>query len=334
VRQRKLAPVLAALLSAAVCAPVALALKAVHTHGGRLSAHVAIRQRIFRHRSHRGNRSPAAFAHESIIGGTPAADGSFPSLAYIVDVQGKYVYQCTGTVVAPSLILTAGHCAENMRNGVVNKAAGYRVVTGAVDPMMAQPSVSTVLGVIVYPGLARRVDDGDAALLVLSAPTTAPAITLATSSDMGHLRAGSPAVIAGWGITSYEQRLPTERLQSASTAVQGRRWCTTNAPPFYAKHEICTITPPNDATGACAGDSGGPLLAQPATGGEPIEIGIAVHVYGRCSTRRPSVFVSISSISSWVHTWIEAYKLPPAPAPPPPPLPPVPSPPSPVPLTP
>jgi secreted trypsin-like serine protease len=312
----KLAPVLAVLLSAAVCAPVAVALKAVHTDGGRRGA------------------SATAFAHESIIGGIPAADGTFPSLAYIVDVRGRYVYQCTGTVVAPSLILTAGHCAENMKTGVVNRPAGYRVVTGTVDPMMPEASVSTVLGVVVYPGLVRKVDDGDAALLVLSTPTTAPPITLATTSDMGRFSAGSPAVIAGWGITSYEQRLPTERLQSASTAVQGRKWCTTNAPPFYAKNEICTITAPSYATGACAGDSGGPLLAQRPTGGEPVQIGIAVHVYGRCSTRRPSVFVSIGSISSWVHTWIDAYKLPPSPAPSPTPPPPAPSPTSPVPLSP
>jgi secreted trypsin-like serine protease len=327
----KLALVLTVLLSTAVCAPVAVALKAVHTDDGRQRAHDAMRQDVVRHLRHRGNTGASTFAHESIIGGIPAADGTFPSLAYIVDVQGKYVYQCTGTVVAPSLILTAGHCAENMKTGVVNKSAGYRVVTGTVDPTMPEASVSTVLGVIVYPGLVRRVDDGDAALLVLSTPTTAPPITLATASNMGRFSAGSPAVMAGWGITSYEQRLPTERLQSASTAVQGRKWCTTNAPPFYAKNEICTITPPSYATGACAGDSGGPLLAQRPTGGKPIQIGIAVHVYGRCSTRRPSVFVSIGSISSWVHTWIDAYKLPPPPPAPPPPL--APSPPSPVPLS-
>ena len=313
--QHKLALVLPALLSAAACTLVAVAVRAVHSDG--------VRQ---------GTRATAR-AHESIIGGAPAADGSFPSLAYIIDVQGRYVYQCTGTVVAPSLILSAGHCAENIKTGVVGQPSGYRVVTGTVDPAMPGPSISTVLGVIVYPGLVRRVDDGDAALLVLSSPTTAPAIPLATTSDMGRLPAGSPAVMAGWGLTSYEQRPPTERLQTASTAVQGRKWCTANAPPFYAKNEICAIAPPSYATGACAGDSGGPLLAQPASGAEQIQIGIAIHVYGRCSTRRPTVFVSVDSISAWVRTWIDAYKVPPPAPSSPPPLPPLPSPPSPVPLS-
>lgn len=277
-----------------------------------------------------GTTDPQPFAHASIIGGSSAPDGTFPSLAYVVDVQGRYVYQCTGTVVAPSLILTAGHCAENMRTGVVNSPLGYRVVTGAVDPTSPTATVSPVLGVIVYPGLVRKVDEGDAALLVLSNPVTTPPVTLATRSYARRLRGGSPAVMAGWGITSYAQRLPTERLQSADTVVQGRRWCRANARPFYVKNEICTISPPSYATGACAGDSGGPLLARRPTG-QQIQIGIAVHVYGRCSTRRPSVYVSTGAISSWVHTWIAAYKLPPVSSPRVPP--PVPSPPTPVPLS-
>jgi secreted trypsin-like serine protease len=252
---------------------------------------------------------PDTFA---VVGGAPAQEGTFPSLAYVVDMQGRYVYQCTGTVVAPSLILTAGHCAEDLKSGVVNGASGYRVVTGTVDPMLPGAAVSTVLGVIVYPWFVRRVDDGDAALLVLSTPTQAPPIALAHASDMRSFSGGSPAVIAGWGITSFEQKLPTEALRFADTVVQPRRWCKRNARPFYAKSEICTIAPPSYATGACSGDSGGPLLAQRPTG-EAVQIGIAVHVYGRCSTRRPSVFVSVASISLWVHTWIAAYKVSPPP---------------------
>jgi secreted trypsin-like serine protease len=339
-RSSALALAFAAVTSATVCAPAVGAPKAVHPlaavhqltgkqHGDRVARHLT-HARV----GHGGHMNRRAFAHESIIGGTSAQDGSFPSLAYVIDIQGRYAYQCTGTVVAPNLILTAGHCAEDMRTGVVNKPSGYRVVTGALDPMAPGGSVSTVLGVIVYPGLLRRVDAGDAALLVLSSPVTAPAIALATSSEAGHLQAGSAAVMAGWGITSFDQRLPTERLRSATTVLQGRKWCAANAPPFYPKSELCTITPPSYATGACAGDSGGPLLSRAPAGGEFVQIGIAVHVYGRCSTRRPSVFVSAGSIASWVHTWIDAYKPPPSSPPPPSPAPALePAPPSPVPLS-
>jgi secreted trypsin-like serine protease len=259
---------------------------------------------------------PPAVAHAAIIGGAVAQAGAFPSLAYVVDFQGQFAYQCTGTVIAPSLILTAAHCAENMQNGATFSPSGFRVVTGAVDPLQPGDSVSTILGVIVYPGLERKVDNGDVALLVLSTPTSAPPIALATRAQTKHLAGGMAATIVGWGKTAYEQTSLTEQLQSAATVVQARKWCRRNAPPFYPRSEICTIAPPSYTTGVCQGDSGGPLLAS-GPNGETIEIGVADHVYGRCSTHHPSVFESVGSIDAWLQTWIAAYKRPTAPPAPP-----------------
>ena len=252
----------------------------------------------------------------AIIGGTTAQTGMFPSLAYVVDFQGQLAYQCTGTVIAPSLVLTAGHCAENIQTGAPFSPSGFRVVTGAVDPLQPGDLVSRVLGVIVYPGLERKVDNGDVALLVLSTPTSAPPIALASPKQAKRLIAGAATTIVGWGKTAFEQTTLTEQLQSAATVVQARKWCRRNAPPFFARSEICTITPPSYATGVCQGDSGGPLLAI-GPSGEAIEVGVADHVYGRCSTRHPSVFASVGLIYPWVQTWIAAYRRPTTPPAPP-----------------
>lgn len=303
----KLLGVLAVLLGACDSAPPA---QALHAAGGQHPARDAAPRRA----PARGHATPyaSAPARAAIIGGAPAQAGTFTSLAFILDVRGKIVGQCTGTVVAPDLVLTAGHCAENMKTGVPNKASGYSVVTGSLDWAKAGGQVSKVSGVLVYEGFHRRVDNDDAALLVLSTPTTAPPIALASASDMGQFQSGAAAMIAGWGRTFFRQKLPTEDLLWANTVVQGHRWCRRNAPPFYAASEICTIDPPHYATGACEGDSGGPLVGT-GPAGEPMQIGITVHGYAKCSTRRPSVFTRVDLISSWVHTWIEAYKSPPPP---------------------
>jgi trypsin len=262
------------------------------------------------------HRGPSA--HTAIIGGTPAQVGTFPSLAYVVDFQGTIAYQCTGTLISPSLVLTAGHCAENMQTGAPFSPSGYRVVIGAVEPLTPGLPVSTVLGVIVYPRLNRKADSGDAALLVLSAPTTAPPVALASASFVKNLAGGAPATIVGWGRTSFEQSTLTEHLQSGATAVQGGKWCKHNAPPFFPRKEICTISPPDYSTGLCEGDSGGPLLVS-GPSGEPVDVGVADHVYDRCSTQRPSVFSSVGAISSWLQTWVAAYThVPPPPNPSPP----------------
>jgi secreted trypsin-like serine protease len=316
-RQFRLTLVLIALFAAAISAPVAIA--AQTTNGATRADRIAGSSIDTPHRSAgRAHVYPAARAHASIIGGVIAQAGMFPSLAYIVDFQGQAAYQCTGTVIAPSLILTAGHCAENMQTGAAFSPSGFRVVIGSVYPLLPGESVSTVLGVILYPGLARKVDDGDAALLVLSAPTTAPPVALATPRFIKRASAGAPATIVGWGKTASGQTSLTEQLQSAATVVQGHKWCRRNAPPFYVHSEICTISPPSYATGVCEGDSGGPLLAT-GPSGEVFEVGVADHVYGECSTHKPSVFASVGFLSSWIQTWIAAYKrlpTPPAPAPP------------------
>jgi len=257
----------------------------------------------------------ASLAHTAIIGGTAAEEGTFPSLAHIQDFRGEEVGDCTGTVVAPNLILTAGHCAENVETGIVNEPSGYIVITGNVDWMAPEHQVSAVSRVIVYPGFVRSVLDRDAALLVLSAPTIAPAIPLAAwPSDSSKLQPGTAALLAGWGKTYYEQEVPTERLQWAETAVQGPGWCEKNASSFYAASELCTIDPPNYTTGTCEGDSGGPLIANAPSGGI-IEIGIISTGYEGCSTTRPDVFTRADLISSWVHEWTEALKPPPPPVP-------------------
>ncbi len=251
-------------------------------------------------------RRASSRAREAIVGGTPAPVGAFASVVEIFDVRAGEVGQCTGTVVAPSLILTAGHCAENVKTGVPNASSGYRVLTAANGGASDERQTSTVSSVIVYEGFRRRVDDADAALLVLSAPTAAPPIGLAGPAS-GTPRAGSTATMVGWGKSSYSQRHPTQELQSADTVVQGDRWCKHNAPPFYAGGEICTIDPPTYGSGACGGDSGGPLLIQQGSGEQPVEIGIVAHGYGRCSTRLPSVFTRVDRIAAWAHTWMAAY---------------------------
>ncbi len=116
-------------------------------------------------------------AHVAVIGGQPAQPGTFPWMAYVLDLRGNSVGQCSGTVVAPNVILTAGHCAEDVQTGVVSEASGYRVTTGNVDwaAPATERQVSDVTRVIVCSCFDRHTAVGDVALLQLATPTTAPA---------------------------------------------------------------------------------------------------------------------------------------------------------------
>ncbi|HTC71237.1 MAG TPA: trypsin-like serine protease [Solirubrobacteraceae bacterium] len=259
-------------------------------------------------RTHR-RAEPPKVGHAAIIGGAPAAGAAFPWLAEMIDVRGNEEVECTGSVVAPRLILTAGHCVENLRTGTSYPASGFSVMTFTQSPAGGERQLSTVSGVIPYEDFKRRVDTGDAALLALSAPVRAPAITLATSVDAGELQPGTTATIVGWGKTRFTEHEPSRTLRSAGTVVQASTWCTRTAPPFLVTGELCALDAPSYTTGGCSGDSGGPLLIAGANG-VPVDVGIAVHVYGRCSTRRPTVFTRIDAIAPWLDSWIAAYAAP------------------------
>jgi len=258
--------------------------------------------------AHRGNAKEPS-AHASVVGGKIAAPGAFPWMAFVVDFQGQEeAISCSGTVVAPNLVLTAAHCAVNQETGVINEATGYRVVTGSVNwTSSTERQVSGVSKVLVFPAYKfsrTSISYGDAALLVLSTPTTAPTIHLATPANAKRLHTGTHALIAGWGETYYGQAGPTEWLMWAKTLVEGKQ-CE------GLRGRICAIDFPQFKSGVCHGDSGGPLLATPSHGHSLIEIGIAQAVFGECSTRRPGLFTSADLIHPWVTRWISTLTPPP-----------------------
>lgn len=265
--------------------------------------------------NHASTPDTVTSAHASIIGGRAARPGTFPWLAYVEYRRGRTRSSCTGSVVAPNLVLTAGHCAEE--RGLIVRPAGLRVVTGAVDYTSPRRQVSRVSRVMIYPGYRGRgaLDGwGDAALLQLSTPTTAPAVKLASRRSPPRTR----AMIAGWGRTRRGLRGPgTRSLRWTPTYVQGSRWCQLEAVgSFYSRGQLCTIKPPRYETGACVGDSGGPLLARLPGGRGVQQIGITSSGEARCVTFWPTLFTSSHLIASWANSRIRELASPEASAPP------------------
>src|SRR5689334_20722000 len=92
-------------------------------------------------------------AQASIVGGHDATIAEFPSLAYIEAHQGSSGFACTGTVVAPRVILTAAHCAEDIERGTFTPPGQYAVATGTTSPGKAlRENVFKVVETHVFPG--------------------------------------------------------------------------------------------------------------------------------------------------------------------------------------
>lgn len=89
-----------------------------------------------------------------IIGGYGAVQSDWGFMAFVAyfDASGNPEFVCSGTVVAPDVVLTAGHCAVDETTGVPLDPSGYVVVTNSVDwTDAAQRQLGTVSRVIVNP---------------------------------------------------------------------------------------------------------------------------------------------------------------------------------------
>jgi V8-like Glu-specific endopeptidase len=242
-------------------------------------------------------------AHVSIVGGRRASPDQFPWMALIVDTRGERIGECSGTVISPRLVLTAGHCLVDIDTGRKRKASGFQVFTGAVDRKAEVSVTSGVTGVSVYPHFKRRgihVGWGDAGLLELSDPVSGPFVRLPLGSYISNVRAGTHAIMIGWGATAYRQTEASEWLMWTKTVIRGR-----NCGGFgkvFSRGQLCTLNPLSYPAGGCLGDSGGPLIVMSGAQQQvPLEVGVIDGGSARCSTQVPSISTRTDILTRWIH---------------------------------
>jgi secreted trypsin-like serine protease len=251
--------------------------------------------------------APGATA--SIIGGHSATIEEFPSLVYIEADEGKHGFSCTGTVVAPRVILTAAHCVEDVEKGTITPAADYALSTGVADPRRAaQDNVFRIVATHVFPGFDPGALHGDAAILVIDRPTSAPPIPLAGAEDAALYAGGAEAQLTGWGLTHGRAKKAPANLRATTMLVQPAKSCAQKVKPFYKPYlpteQVCLLAT-NRQSGGCFGDSGGPAIAHRADG-TPVQLGVTSTGGPECSTKTPTVLTRADFIAPWISEWIAA----------------------------
>jgi secreted trypsin-like serine protease len=193
----------------------------------------------------------AAAPASAIVGGAPpSTDGVGRSVVTIIGSRGTF---CSGALIAPRLVLTAGHC--------VQADTEYRIVE---YDSAHKPQLKVVLRAVAHPAfkmqaiLAHRAS-ADVALLELDAPTR-NAVPAALGVPQLPLAPGNAFTIAGIGVTIRGDGKSGGVVRTASLVTTGKPGTL----------QIRLVDPATldtkEGLGACTGDSGGPLFEQQAAG--------------------------------------------------------------------
>ena len=133
-------------------------------------------------------------ARSSIVGGGPANPAQWP---YAVAIFRKGHMHCSGSVIAPTTVLTAGHCVAGFN------LANFQVIAGR--PNLRDRAVGQVIGVSsgrVHPDF-EQTGLHDVAVLNLAQPTSVQPIVLANPLQSAIVtQAGSRLRVAGYGATN------------------------------------------------------------------------------------------------------------------------------------
>jgi secreted trypsin-like serine protease len=187
----------------------------------------------------------------AITDGFPDVNNRYPFVGLLAfrDADGEYSHRCSGTLLAPKIVLTASHCTDGM--ATVHAYFSYQVPDDfRTDPSGIEGTPFT------HPEF--RFPDNDVAVVELESPVSLsrypvlPAKRLLSRLKAAHEIQDDTFVNVGYGVLNGT---PPPRL----VLNEDRYWSTS---PYGAlTQNSLFLQMNNNATGqggTCGGDSGGP----------------------------------------------------------------------------
>jgi V8-like Glu-specific endopeptidase len=239
----------------------------------------------------------------AVSGGKTAKPADVPFIASLPN-------GCTGTLIAPDRVLTAGHCLDNF------SPTNFRVHIGTLHNPGWTGGGIAVRGFAVEPRFkesfpfAHRspqnaIAQYDVGIVLLAEPVAG--VTPVKLGTGGNEKVGDTGSLFGYGLGSSRPRDFSTLLRTGDMTVISASACAKAYPKAIIASEICAQDLKSKhapLVQACPGDSGGPFLAHTAQG--PVQIGITS--WGpevkdaKCGAKPlPGVYMRVSSFASFIN---------------------------------
>jgi secreted trypsin-like serine protease len=220
-----------------------------------------------------------------IVGGSDVPPGKWPDTVAVLGANGS----CSGTLIAPDVVLTAGHCADIEPLTVIANTTDYSAAGGtrvAVQRTVAYPDWETTY---------------DVSVVILAEPiTTVTPRKLGIDCTFSQFTPNTAVRLVGFGATSTDGKAINTHLKEAMTQV---------IDPTCAAGRGCNdiVAPGGEfvagGTGtadSCFGDSGGPVYLDTARG--PMVIGAVSRGVDNAATPcgGGGIYVRTDKIVDWI----------------------------------
>lgn len=237
--------------------------------------------------------SAAADYQTQVWGGERVDEGEYSAVA-LLDYRGDghVGVGCSGTLISPRHILTAGHCLADVPGHPIT------VLLGGTDASEGFKEKFTSRVHAAHPKFNASNGRYDFGVIVLPKASDLDPEDPATHRDVEHLMdaggdriVGTPARVVGWGGISDTAR-NADVLRAGPTAVRSDESCQRRFGSFNGTSMLCVD---GSEVSGCPGDSGGPLFVENSAGGR-LQVGVTSFGEHGCNQANPR----------WVAGWVPA----------------------------
>ena len=217
-----------------------------------------------------GSAAEKASDAPAIVGGSLTSTDRWPWAAFVAvysddELQGF----CSGSLIGQRWVLTAAHCGIDGKGNPLPNLTFLVALGHSNTSTPPSDSIPAVVGSEF--GYDPVSDRNDVLALRLGTPAPQQAIRLVAAGDAPRWKAGTRAVIVGWG--TAEGDLFDYQLRQAAVPIDTDRDCASAWGLQYDPATMLCAGPLEGGADACEGDSGGPLMVPDGFSGW-LEVGL------------------------------------------------------------
>ena len=227
----------------------------------------------------------------AVVGGEPTDITNVPWQVSLQDPSGGHF--CGGSILSPTMILTAAHCT------VGTPASGIIVRAGATSLSAAGAQTVSVANIFENPAYLQGYAT-DVSVLVLSQPLVlGPGVAPIQLASPADLAGATSATTSGWGVTSETAGDIPDGLLVTTVPLVDDASCQNVLDQYggevTASSETCAG---GTGTDSCYGDSGGPLVVVDAAGVPKLAGVVSWGV--ECGGAAPGVYAEVPALAGWI----------------------------------